>query len=99
LQRDVLEALEADELVPLPARYAFWPFEGGVAVEVVTSRQDAAASRAIENRLAERGVPTRALRLVEQSRELLRPVPVRADLREATFTAGSSLAPVALGGV
>src|ERR1051326_2080798 len=38
--RDVLEALECVEEVPLPARCGFWAVPGGVAVEVVTRAGD-----------------------------------------------------------
>ena len=44
LVRDVAEALEAVDAVPLPARYGFWPVPGGVGVEVVT-RSDGPAVR------------------------------------------------------
>ena len=84
--RDVLEALEGTEEVPLPARYGFWAVPGGVGVEVVVrSSAEPRVRRAIETRLEERGVPVRELNLVEHRGELQRPVPLRCDLKEASF--------------
>jgi phenylacetate-coenzyme A ligase PaaK-like adenylate-forming protein len=83
--RDVAEALEALEVVPLPARYGFWAVPGGVAVEVLARQDGAAARRTIGEALEARGVPLRALRVVTERRELERPVPLRCDLRETGF--------------
>jgi phenylacetate-coenzyme A ligase PaaK-like adenylate-forming protein len=84
--RDVIEALEAVEEVPLPARFGFWAVPGGVAVEVVTRRGDEPATRsAIERALGERGVPVRGLWLLTDRDVLRRPYPLRGDLCEATF--------------
>lgn len=85
--RDVLEALEGSDDVPLPARYGFWEVPGGVAVEVVARGTGPKVRHTIEARLEERGVPVRELRLVEHRRELRRPVPLRCDLRETSFGA------------
>jgi phenylacetate-CoA ligase len=85
LVRDVAEALEAVEAVPLPARYGFWPVPGGVAVEVV-SRSDGPAPRGeIEDSLAAHGVPVRTLRLCADRDQLSRPLPLRCDLKETSF--------------
>jgi phenylacetate-CoA ligase len=84
--REVLEALEGAEEVPLPARYGFWAVPGGVAVEVVARRSaEPRVRRAIETRLGERGVPVRKLNLVEHRGELRRPLPLRCDLKESAF--------------
>jgi hypothetical protein len=83
--RDVLEALEAIEDVPLPARCGFWAIPGGVAIEVVTRTDTSELRRSIERGLEEHGVPVRALDLVTDRRQLRRPLPLRCDLREATF--------------
>jgi phenylacetate-coenzyme A ligase PaaK-like adenylate-forming protein len=86
--RDVLEALEGADGVPLPARYGFWAVRGGVAVEAVAPRGNEPRVRsAIEARLEERGVPLRELNLVGNRGELRRPVPLRCDLKEGTFGA------------
>jgi phenylacetate-CoA ligase len=83
--RDVQEALEAVQAVPLPARYGFCAVPGGVAVEVRVRSATAQTRRALEAQLAERGVPVQELRLVEDPAELHRPIPLRCDLQEATF--------------
>src|ERR687897_236193 len=84
--REVLEALEGADEVPLPARYGFWTVPGGVAVEVVVrSSAEPRVRRVIETRLGEQGVPVRELNLVEHRGELQRPVPLRCDLKESSF--------------
>lgn len=83
--RDVLEALEALPLVPLPARCGFWADGDGVAVEVVTRGQGEDDRRAVARALEAHGVPLTALRLAARRDELRRPLPLRCDLREATF--------------
>jgi len=85
--RDVLEALEAVEAVPLPARCGFSAVPGGVAVEVVTRGDTPAARREIERRLEERGVPLRALALLDDPARLRQPLPLRCDLKEISFSA------------
>jgi phenylacetate-CoA ligase len=95
--RDVLEALEGADEVPLPARYGFWAVPGGVGVEGVVRRTAPRVRRAVETRLEERGVPVRQLNLVEHRGELRRPVPLRCDLKETTFgVPGDSRAGVSL---
>jgi phenylacetate-coenzyme A ligase PaaK-like adenylate-forming protein len=84
--RDVAEALEAIEAVPLPARYGVWAVPGGVAVEVVARADTPAARRAIAARLEERGVPLRSLCLVSDRTQLRCPAPLRCDLREQSFS-------------
>lgn len=88
--RDVLEALEGCEEVPLPARYGFWAVPGGVAVEVVARGSGSGARRAIGAHLEEQGVPVRELHLVEHPGALRRPVPLRCDLKEALFAEPSA---------
>ena len=83
--RDVLEALEADPAVPLPARCGFWAVPGGVAVEAAVRRDDPAVRRTLGARLEERGVPLRQLLLTEDPSRLRRPLPLRCDLKEVSF--------------
>jgi phenylacetate-CoA ligase len=85
--RDVLEALERIDDVPLPARYGFWAVSGGVAVEVAARRTGARVRSSIATGLEERGVPVRELKLVRQRDELRHPVPLRCDLKETAFGA------------
>lgn len=63
--RQVAEALEAIEDVPLPARYGFQAVKGGVTVEVVTQTTTPRVRSKIGASLEEQGVPLRALHLVE----------------------------------
>jgi phenylacetate-CoA ligase len=89
--RDVVEALEAVDEVPLPARCGFWVVPGGVAVEVVTRSGDGSvARRAIGEQLEARRVPVRELYLREHAGELQRPLPLRCDLRETSFRGGAA---------
>lgn len=81
--RDVIEALESVEAVPLPARCGFWAVPGGVAVEVVAG---APAAGAITAALEARGVPLRELHLRADPRQLTHPYPWRGDLRETSFS-------------
>jgi len=84
--REVLEALEGADEVPLPARYGFWAVPGGVAVEVVARRSaEPRVRRSIETRLEERGIPVRELNLVEHRGELRHALPLRCDLKESAF--------------
>jgi hypothetical protein len=83
--RQVAEALEVSEAVPLPARYGLWAVPGGVAVEALVRPGAAGARGEIERRLEEQGVPVRELRLVEDRGQLQRAVPLRCDLRELSF--------------
>jgi phenylacetate-CoA ligase len=85
--RDVVEALEVIEDVPLPARYGFWVVPGGIAVEVAARRIGAGVRNAIAAGLEERGVPVRELNLVGHPDELRHPVPLRSDLKETAFGA------------
>ncbi len=84
--RQVVEALEALEEVPLPARYGFWAVLGGVAVEVVTRGDAPDVRRTIATSLEKHGVPVRELQLVEDPCQLRHPMPLRGDLREHTFS-------------
>jgi phenylacetate-coenzyme A ligase PaaK-like adenylate-forming protein len=83
--REVLEALEAVDAVPLPARYGFWAVPGGVAVEVVASAGTEATRRQIEAQLEAYGVPARRVHLVPDPAHLKHPRPLRCDLREQLF--------------
>ena len=88
--RQVLEALEAQEAVPLPARCGFWAVPGGIAVEVVVRDPDPTIRRPVTAALEAHGVPLRELRLVTDQAALTHPLPLRGDLREASFPAGAA---------
>jgi phenylacetate-coenzyme A ligase PaaK-like adenylate-forming protein len=84
--RQIAEALEALEEVPLPARYGFWAVPRGVAVEVVTRADTSDVRRKIANSLEQRGVPVEDLRLLADRRQLQHRMPLRGDLREEVFS-------------
>jgi phenylacetate-CoA ligase len=83
-QRDVAEALEALDEVPLPARFGLRAHDRGVAVEVVACDDEEGTTRRIAAAL-ERRVPLHALRVVTDPRSLEDPVLLRTDLREHSF--------------
>ncbi|MGH9223760.1 MAG: phenylacetate--CoA ligase family protein [Acidimicrobiales bacterium] len=83
--RDVVEALEEVDEVPLPARFGYWAVPGGVAVEAVVRSVNGRTRTQVEEALDRRGVPVRSLRLVEDAAELDRPLPLRADMREGSL--------------
>ncbi|HMA38271.1 MAG TPA: AMP-binding protein [Chloroflexia bacterium] len=83
--RDILEAVEAEEAVPLPGRCGFWAVPGGVAVEVVVRDDTPAVRAAIGQRLEAQGVPLRELHLYTDLAQLQHPLPLRGDLREQAF--------------
>jgi phenylacetate-CoA ligase len=84
--REVIEALESVDEVPLPARCGFWAVPGGVAVEAVTRGEYTVAERKITSALAQLGVPVRQLHLRSTKSQLSHPYPWRGDLRETSFS-------------
>jgi phenylacetate-coenzyme A ligase PaaK-like adenylate-forming protein len=84
--RQLAEALEALEEVPLPARYGCRAVPGGVSVEVVVSDDSRAARQRIETSLEDQGVPVEELHLLGDRRQLRHPIPLRGDLREQVFS-------------
>ena len=86
--RQLQEALEAVEQVPLPARFSCWPGAGGVEVEVVARSTGADCRRVIGEALEAKGVPVRRLVIVTDRSHLRHPNRLRCDLREHTFTGG-----------
>jgi phenylacetate-coenzyme A ligase PaaK-like adenylate-forming protein len=84
--RQIAEALEALDQVPLPARYGCWAIPGGVAVEVVVREATAETRRRVATSLEARGVPVRELHLCVRRDQLQCPIPLRGDLREAVFS-------------
>ncbi len=83
--RQIREALESLEEVPLPARCGFWAIEGGVAVEVAVRKIDSSMRNRIGQSLEERGVPVCELYLEEDPSQLQHQLPLRCDLREILF--------------
>ena len=93
--RQIAEALEALEEVPLPARYGFWAIPGGVAVEVVVRQATLHARHRIETSLLERDVPIQDVHLLEHRSQVQHPMPLRGDLREQTFNVETNNHPLA----
>ena len=83
--RQILEALEALDAVPLPARYAARALDGGVALEILVRDAGASTERQLRGVFDDCGVPVRSLRLVEDSRHLQSPLPRRCDLHEPAW--------------
>jgi phenylacetate-CoA ligase len=75
--RDVLEALEGLDDVPLPARCGMWLDGSGVAIEVLVRAATQATRQRVGDALEQRGVPVCALDLVTDREQLRRPPPVR----------------------
>lgn len=90
--RHVLEALEAVDELPLPARCSFWAHGGGVAVEVATPNVTANLRHQIADGLGARRVPLTRLHLVGDPTQLSKPLPLRGDLHEYSF--GAPVAPM-----
>lgn len=85
--RDILEAVEAVDDIPLPARCGFWGQDDGVAVEVAVPDANAGIRQRIEASLDAHQVPIRALYLVTDPDQLTSPLPWRGDLHESSFAA------------
>lgn len=92
-QRQIAEALEAIEEVPLPARYGFWASGDGqgVEVEVLVPHVTSELRRKIETSLEQWEVPLRALHLRTQKHDLRQPCLLRGDLREQMFDNAAAL--------
>jgi phenylacetate-CoA ligase len=87
--RQIREAVEAIEEIPLPARCGFWAVPGGVAVEVFVRQANDALYQKLGQCLEKQSVPVQELRLVEDPGQLQHPLPLRSDLREAQFDSRS----------
>jgi hypothetical protein len=84
-QREVMEALEACEAVPLPARYGCRPVGAGVALQVLVRDDSPATHSAVHDALSASGVPVKELSLETDPAALRAALPVRSDLREHSF--------------
>ena len=85
LPRNIQEALDGVEAVPLPSRYGFWAISDGVAVEVLVRDDTPAVRQSLETRLLEQGVPLSKLYLVTHPEQLHHALPLRCDLHENTI--------------
>lgn len=80
--RQVLEALEGLESVPLPARFNMVRVPGGVRVTALVREADAQTRRTVRDALERQGVPLCQLELVVAEQDLPNPYPLRCTLRE-----------------
>ena len=80
--RQILEALEALDVVPLPARYAARAVDGRLAIELLVRGATRSTERQVREALDQAGVPVRSLHLVENRLRLRSPLSRRSDLRE-----------------
>ncbi|MFB7594191.1 phenylacetate--CoA ligase family protein [Streptomyces sp. NPDC056160] len=87
--RDLLDLIEAEPEVPLPARYAVTEQPGGGAlVHLLVPALPATALRArLEERAAAAGLPLAGLVLYDDRSAMPPTSPLRADLREHSFEA------------
>ncbi|HEX2915850.1 MAG TPA: AMP-binding protein [Chloroflexia bacterium] len=87
--RQIVEALEAIEEVPLPARFSLQPGRSGVVVQVALNSNALLTTGYLSGKIAasliEQGIPLEDLQLVANPHELKQPFPWRADLREYSF--------------
>jgi phenylacetate-CoA ligase len=89
--RDVLEALERLEAVPLPAQFGISVCGNGVGVEIVTRTQNKHLQQQIGASLEANGIPLRALTLCQSPEDLTNPYPLRGNLREVMFTPAAKM--------
>lgn len=84
-QRDVLEVLEAEPAVPLPARYALDVADDGVDLHVRVAEDDDALRDRLEAAAGERRLPLRKLVLHDDDTTMPPPQFMRAWLRETSI--------------
>jgi len=90
--RDILDVIEGERALPLPARYSLVEDVGGSRLHVVASEPSRVLLDRLESRIAERDLGVSEVILVEDAGKLPVPCPVRADLREHSFEASEQLA-------
>jgi hypothetical protein len=83
--RSILEVLEAERGVPLPARYSLVGEPGRAVLHVGVGHTSPALRGRLEERATRAGLPLAAIVLHEDAATLPSPAPLRADLREHTF--------------
>ncbi|WP_439947968.1 phenylacetate--CoA ligase family protein [Streptomyces sp. BBFR109] len=90
--RDLLDLVEAEPEVPLPARYALTERpDGGAELHLLVRALPARALRArLEERIAAAGLPLTGLVLYDDRTALPPTAPLRADLCEHTFETAPS---------
>jgi phenylacetate-CoA ligase len=84
-QRTILEALEANLHIPLPARYAVQYTSEGVKLQIVTKQESEKIKEIIIEDLHHAGIHVQSLSLVTDQSKLVNPIRLRCDLRESFF--------------
>lgn len=84
--RDLLEVLQAERQLPLPTRYALTDTAAGTMLHVFAGTANRSLLTRLEARVADAALPLAGIVLAEDATELPALCPVRADLREQTFT-------------
>ncbi|GAA4499245.1 hypothetical protein GCM10023191_045780 [Actinoallomurus oryzae] len=83
--RQVLELLESEPDVPLPARYSVTGDADRAVLHVLVKKDTALTLSRLEERAQKLGLPVSRIRLYGDRDDMPPTVPVRADLREETF--------------
>lgn len=83
--RSILELLEAERAVPLPARYSLVGDPDRAVLHVLVERCSPALLGRLEDRATRAALPLADIVLHEDAAALPSPAPLRADLREHTF--------------
>lgn len=83
--RDILDVLEGERAVPLPARHSLTEDSTGVRLHVAVEYPHEQLRSRLEERISERGLGITDVVLVDDVADLPVPCPVRADLREPSY--------------
>jgi phenylacetate-CoA ligase len=97
--RQVIEALEALDAVPLPARFAMSERDGRLALTSLVRTFDATTRRDVLASLERQGIDDVDLELVDNERRLAHPYPLRNTQRESMAPVGAagSMMPIPVG--
>jgi phenylacetate-coenzyme A ligase PaaK-like adenylate-forming protein len=85
-ERDLLEVLEAIPQIPLPVRYYFTPQKGGFHLNILVREASQEVKTIITEKMKMAGLPLQSVSLYTSLENMEHTIPVRADLREETFT-------------
>jgi hypothetical protein len=83
--RSILDLLEADRAIPLPARYRLADEPGGPLLHVVARRRSGQVLARLEDRAASQGIGLKGIVVHDDAQGLPARNAVRADLREHSF--------------
>jgi phenylacetate-coenzyme A ligase PaaK-like adenylate-forming protein len=87
--RSILEILESDESVSLPARFGVYALKDGVFVEVFAANREQVHKR-ICHKIIEKGIPLIGMQIHDDPIDIQTPYPWRGDLTELSFNRSSS---------